>query len=112
MPNKKRDNIFRAIADPTRREIFHMLVLASAALSINEIADHFPMSRQAITKHIKILNDVGLIDIVPKGRERYCYADPKPLKEIHDWVMYYEKFWENKLNLLDSYLKEKNKKGN
>lgn len=113
MSDKKRNRIFKAIADPTRREIFHMLVPASVALTINEVAEQFPISRQAVTKHIRILEEAGLVDLVAKGRERHCYADPKPLKEIKDWVAYYEQFWENKLQALGRYLdEEKSKKGN
>lgn len=102
--------IFKAIADSTRRDIFHMLMTSNKGMTINEISDQYSMSRQAVTKHIKILTNVGLINIVPKGRERNCYADPRPLKEIHDWVSYYEKFWDHKMHLLESYLKEKSEK--
>ncbi|SMD36309.1 DNA-binding transcriptional regulator, ArsR family [Reichenbachiella faecimaris] len=107
LASKKKHSIFKAISDPTRREIFHILIMASVALSINQIADKFKMSRQAVTRHIHVLNKAGLVDIVPKGRERYCYADPKPLREIRDWVSYYEKFWDNKISALDKYLKKK-----
>lgn len=99
--------IFKAIADPTRREIFHILVLASAALSITQISEHFDMSRQAVTKHIKLLETAGLVNIEQQGRERYCHANAIPLKEISDWVSFYEKFWDDKLSRLVSHLKSK-----
>ena len=99
-----KQTVFKAIADPTRREIFHLLVMASAALSINEISDHFTISRQGVTKHIKMLNEAGLVAIRPEGRERYCLADPSALKEIHDWVSFYEKFWDDKLRSLGDFL--------
>ena len=99
-----KQTVFKAIADPTRREIFHLLVMASAALSINEISDHFTISRQGVTKHIRMLNEAGLVNIQPEGRERFCLANPKPLKEVRDWVSFYEKFWEDKLDSLGDYL--------
>ena len=109
MKSETINKIFKAIADPTRREIFHLLVIAAGSLSINEIAEQFDISRQGITKHIQVLNQAGLVDIIPKGREKYCYANPRPLREIHDWVSHYEKFWDQKLHLLESFLREKGK---
>ena len=103
----KINKIFKAIADPTRREIFHILVLASTALSITQISDHFSMSRQAVTKHIKYLEGAGLVEIRENGRERYCQANALPLKEINDWVSFYEKFWDDKLSRLVSHLQQK-----
>ena len=101
------DNItklFKAIADPTRREIFHALVLATSALSITQISTQFDMSRQGVTKHIKILNDAGLVNITEEGRNRFCFADPKPLKEVNKWMQFYAQFWDDKLDNLDYYL--------
>lgn len=102
--------IFKAIADPTRREIFHLLVLASKALSINQISEEFAMTRQGITKHLGILKQAGLVHIKTKGRERYCEADPQPLSAVKDWVGFYEKFWDNKLQSLEKHLEQKAKK--
>ena len=106
----KINRIFKAVADPTRREIFHLLVLGSAALSITQISNHFDMSRQAVTKHIKSLEDAGLVEIRSAGRERYCKANAVPLKEIQDWVSFYEKFWDNKLSSLVAHLENKSNK--
>ncbi|MEO1031700.1 MAG: metalloregulator ArsR/SmtB family transcription factor [Bacteroidota bacterium] len=105
------DNItklFKAIADPTRREIFHALVIATSALSITQISDQFDMSRQGVTKHIKILNDAGLVSMTEEGRNRFCFADPKPLKAINKWMQFYSQFWDDSLENLDNYL-NKNK---
>ncbi|WP_422107050.1 ArsR/SmtB family transcription factor [Winogradskyella sp.] len=105
------DNItklFKAIADPTRREIFHALVIATSALSITQISDQFDMSRQGVTKHIKILNDAGLVSMTEEGRNRFCFADPKPLKAINKWMQFYSQFWDDSLDNLDNYL-NKNK---
>ncbi|XOV94891.1 MAG: ArsR/SmtB family transcription factor [Bacteroidota bacterium] len=99
--------LFRAIADPTRREIFHILILATATLSITQISDQFSMSRQAVTKHIKYLEKAGLVSIEESGRERFIHANALPLKEIKDWVGYYEQFWDDKLIKLGRHLEKK-----
>lgn len=96
--------VLKAIADPTRREIFHALVVASAALPITEISERFDISRQGVTKHIKTLEDAGLIVINTQGRERFCRADAKPLKMVHDWLGFYDKFWDDALDRLGDHL--------
>ena len=104
------NRIFKAVADPTRREIFNVLILASTALSINQISDHFDMSRQGVTKHIKLLQEAGLVRINAQGRERFCLAIPEPLKEVKNWVTYYEQFWDQKLSMLEKHLDNKSGK--
>ncbi|MCK8479300.1 ArsR/SmtB family transcription factor [Psychroserpens algicola] len=99
--------VFKAIADPTRREIFHALVIASSALSITQIASQFDMSRQGVTKHIKTLEGAGLVSLDTQGRERFCNANAKPLKEINKWMTFYEQFWDDSLENLGSYLDDK-----
>ncbi len=99
--------ILKAIADPKRREIFHALIIASSALSITQISAQFEISRQGVTKHIKTLEQAGLVEIESKGRERFCMADAKPLKKIADWVKFYEQFWDTALGNLDSFLDKK-----
>lgn len=96
--------ILKAIADPTRREIFHALVIATSALSITQICGQFSMSRQGVTKHIKTLEEAGLVDITTKGRERFCLADVQPLKQVSEWMKFYEKFWDGALGNLGTYL--------
>ena len=98
------NKIFKAIADANRREIFRVLVVAGTALSMTQIADQFDISRQGVTKHIKLLEDAGLVDIETKGRERYCIANPKQLQHIKDWVAFYDKFWDKKLDVLGKFL--------
>ncbi|SNT00016.1 transcriptional regulator, ArsR family [Ekhidna lutea] len=102
--NQRINQVFKAIADPTRREIFHALVVASVAMPITQISEQFDISRQGVTKHIKTLEEAGLINIDTKGRERFCTADPKPLKMVFDWVGFYDKFWDDALNRLDDHL--------
>ncbi|WP_299436805.1 metalloregulator ArsR/SmtB family transcription factor [uncultured Aquimarina sp.] len=99
--------ILKAVADPTRREIFHALVIAASALPITHISSQFEMSRQGVTKHLKTLEDAGLVKINSKGRERFCFADTKPLKEVNQWLQFYEQFWDDTLSNLGTYLDEK-----
>ncbi|HEY9258148.1 metalloregulator ArsR/SmtB family transcription factor [Chitinophaga sp.] len=89
-----RRDVFQAIADPTRRQIIGLL--ANAQLNLNSIADNFEISRPAISKHIRILTECGLVTIKQEGRERYCSADLKQLKAVADWTAQYHVFWEEK----------------
>ena len=101
------NKIFKSMADPTRREIFHLLLLASTALSITQISDRFEISRQGVTKHIRMLQEAGLINMTEKGRERFCTANAQPLKAIQDWINFYERFWDDQLGNLGDYLDKK-----
>ncbi|GAA4277380.1 ArsR/SmtB family transcription factor [Aquimarina mytili] len=99
--------ILKAVADPTRREIFHALVVAATALPITQISNQFDISRQGVTKHLKTLEDAGLIQISTKGRERFCYADATPLQEVNQWLKFYEQFWDDTIHNLGTYLDNK-----
>jgi DNA-binding transcriptional ArsR family regulator len=105
-----RRDVFQAIADPTRRQIIGMI--ANKSLNLNSIADKFDMSRQAISLHIKILTECGLITINQHGRERFCEARLDKLNDVAVWVEQYRKSWESKLDNLELYLDklQKNKK--
>ena len=106
-----RRDVFQAISDPTRREIINLI--AHKSLNLNAVADNFDVSRPAISKHIKILTECGLIVIKQQGRERYCEAKLEKLSEVSDWVEEYRKFWTSKLDSLEIYLDQlqaKNKK--
>ena len=105
-----RRDVFQAIADPTRREIINMLSLRS--LNLNSVADQFTVSRPAISKHIKILTECGLVVIKQQGRERYCEAKLDKLNDVSDWVEQYRKFWTARLDSLEEYLNEIQKKKN
>ena len=93
---------FQAIADPTRREIISLI--ARESLHLNAIADHFAISRPAISKHIRILNECGLITIRQVGRERFCTAKLQKLKEVSDWTAQYSDLWDQKLHSLQQLL--------
>jgi len=103
MPDKL-TQLFKAIADPKRRAIFHALTIASSTLSITQIANQFDISRQGVTKHIKTLEDAGLVYIDAQGRERFCNANAKPLVEVNKWITFYEQFWDNSLDNLEDHL--------
>jgi DNA-binding transcriptional ArsR family regulator len=99
---KARRDVFQAIADPTRRQIIGMV--AQQSLNLNTIAEKFHVSRQAVSLHVKILNECGLISIKQQGRERYCKAKLDRLNEVSLWIEQYRWFWENKLDTLEFYL--------
>src|SRR6478609_9887050 len=97
-------DVFMAIADPTRREIINRV--ATQNTTPTAVADSFDVSRQAISKHIKILTECGIIVINQQGRERYCYVQPQMLNEVDDWLADFRKIWENRFDRLDSVLEK------
>jgi DNA-binding transcriptional ArsR family regulator len=97
-----RRDVFQAIADPTRREIINMISMQS--LNLNAVAEKFDVSRPAISKHIKILTECGLIVIKQRGRERFCEARLQKLNEVSAWVEQYKQFWNARLDALENYL--------
>src|SRR5215475_14438542 len=97
-----RRDVFQAIADPTRREIIAMI--AHQSLNLNAVAENFDISRPAISKHIKILTECGLIVIKQQGRERYCEAKLQQLNEVSQWVEQYRVFWTQKMDALQKFL--------
>lgn len=102
-------DVFKAIADPTRRKIISILVLSGAS-TITTIASDFGTARQVVTKHIYILEKAGILSIEDSGREKYCSIEFGPLKEVMDWISFYEKFWDSKLDALNHHLQQQNKK--
>lgn len=99
-----RRDVFQAIADPTRREIINLLAYES--LTLNSVAEHFDISRPAISKHVKILTECGLVSIKQEGRERYCKANLGKLKTVAEWTQRYSRFWNKKLDALGAYLEQ------
>lgn len=102
-----RRDVFQAIADPTRREIIGLT--AEKEMNLNAIAENFKISRPAVSKHIKILAECGLISIRQEGRERYCSAKLDSLKDVLRWVEHYRTFWTDKLDALELHLADSNK---
>lgn len=97
-----RRDVFQAIADPTRRSI--ILLIAAQAMTPNSIAEHFDTSRQAVSKHLKILIECELVKQKQSGREIYYQLNPKKMNDINKWLDEYKKTWENRFNELDSVL--------
>jgi DNA-binding transcriptional ArsR family regulator len=103
-----RRDVFQAIADPNRRAIIGLL--ANQKLTINAVAEHFLISRPAISKHIKILIECGLVVVRRQGREKYCEARLDKLSEVSTWVEHYQTVWEQRFDRLDEYLNEMQQK--
>ena len=102
MALQSRRDVFQAIADPTRREIINLI--AFNPLNLNSIAENFDVSRPAISQHIKILTECGLIVIKKQGRERYCEAKLQQLNDVSDWIEQYRKLWDGRFDALDNLL--------
>lgn len=99
-----RRDVFQAIADPTRREI--MTLLVDRPLNINDLSEQFDMSRPAVSKHVKILEECGLLLVNKEGRKRYCVPQIEPLNQVANWIEPFKKLWESRLDSLDNYLNQ------
>lgn len=97
-----RRDVYRAIADPTRRDIIGLI--ATRSMNLNAIADNFQTSRPAISQHIKVLVECGLVTVRKEGRERYCEATLAPLREVVDWLEQYRRLWSERYEALDTLL--------
>src|SRR5437773_7645923 len=99
---------FAALADPTRRALLARLALGEA--SVTELAEPFDMSLPAISKHLKVLERAGLIARSRDAQWRPCRLEAARLREVHDWLEKYRRFWEESFDRLDDYLRELQKK--
>ena len=97
-----RRDVFQAIADPTRRQIIELV--AKEPMSLNAIADNFDISRPAISQHIKILNECGIIEIETIGRERYCKVQAQSLIPAFLWLEQYQKLWTQRIDSFEKYV--------
>lgn len=98
------DRVFGALSDPTRRAILARLAQGDAG--VLDVAAPFPMSQPAITKHLRVLEDAGLISRHRLARRRMCHLEPQRLKRLSDWVGSYREFWEESFERLDELLEE------
>lgn len=103
-----RRDIFQAIADPTRRAI--LTLIAVQAMTPNALAEHFHTSRQAVSKHIKILTECELVTQKLSGREIYYQLEVEKMKEIDKWIEQFRKIWQTRFNQLDTLLSTIKKK--
>jgi DNA-binding transcriptional ArsR family regulator len=99
-----RRDVFQALADPNRRAIISLL--AKRKLTVKAVAEHFPISRPAVSRHVKILQECGLVVISQKGRERICEARLDQLDEVSTWIEQQQQIWQQRLDRLDDYLHE------
>ncbi|MEH2258554.1 ArsR/SmtB family transcription factor [Nostoc sp.] len=97
-------DVFVAIADPTRRALLDLL--RSGEQPVKELAQPFAMSLPAISQHLQILCEAGLVQMRKAGRQRFYRLNPEPLKQISEWIADYEQFWQEKLDALGNYLEE------
>ncbi|MBX6357590.1 MAG: winged helix-turn-helix transcriptional regulator [Micromonosporaceae bacterium] len=95
--------VFSALADPTRRAI--LARLAEGEATVNQLAEPFPISLQAVSKHLKVLERAGLITRGKAAQWRPCRLDPGPLREVAEWIARYQRFWEERYDRLDEYVK-------
>jgi DNA-binding transcriptional ArsR family regulator len=100
--SEMRRDIFQAIADPTRRAIIALIALQ--AMTPNSIAEHFDTTRQAVSKHLRILTECELVKQEQLGREIYYSLEIEKMKEIEKWLEQFKKIWETKFNQLDQVL--------
>jgi DNA-binding transcriptional ArsR family regulator len=99
-----RRDVFHAIADPTRRDI--LISLIKTDQNVNALAEKYSMTRQAVSLHIKILEECGIIAIQQQGRERYCKLKPRKLEKVAAWLAPFQKMWGDRFSRLDDLLKE------
>lgn len=100
----ERRDVFQAISDPTRRSI--LALIASEPMTPNALAEHFDSSRQAVSKHIKILTECDLVIQEQSGREIYYHFNAQTMKEIDDWLKPFRTLWEKRLDQLDEVIKQ------
>ncbi|OCT14561.1 transcriptional regulator [Paenibacillus pectinilyticus] len=108
IPAQKHD-VFQAIADPTRRHLLQLL--GDQEMPVTVISGHFPMSRTAVSKHLRILAEAGLVKERKVGRETRYRLEAEPLMELKRWLSYYERYWENKLNVLKRFVEQDDESG-
>jgi DNA-binding transcriptional ArsR family regulator len=98
------DRVYGAIADPTRRSILSMLVRGE--VTVGTLADRFPISFNGVSKHVKVLEQAGLVRRRVSGREHWLRLRPAPLRGASHWLEHYREFWEGRLDALEDFLLE------
>ncbi len=99
------DTVFTALANPTRRELLRLL-RDEGEQPVQALADHFAMQRPSVSEHLKVLREVGLVSECKRGRQRYYRLQGAPLQAIHQWLVPYERFWQDRLTNLETLLAE------
>ncbi len=96
-------DVFTAIADPTRRGLLDLL--GQGEQTVQGLAGRFDMTLSAVSQHLRMLREVGLVSVRRAGRERHYRLNPGPLKKVADWIAFYERFWQDRLDALGEHLK-------
>ena len=96
------DQVYGALADPTRRAI--LTVLAEGEINVGSLADRFPMSLNGVSKHVKVLERAGLVERTVRGREHRLRLNAEPLREASSWLEHYRAFWDARLSALEAFL--------
>lgn len=99
------DQTFAALSDSTRRAIIEKLALGEASLS--DLASPFDMSQTAVSKHVRVLSDAGLVSVTKRGRTRYCSLQAAPMKDATDWLTAYQTFWTGSFESLARHIEGK-----
>jgi len=99
-------DVFQAIADPTRRKLLQLL--AKQEMPVNVICGHFPITRTAVSKHLRVLSEAGLVSENKVGRETRYRFQPKALLELKQWLAFYEQFWDEKVAVLQNLVETEN----
>lgn len=100
------DDVFGALANPVRRKLLELL--REGPQAVNDLADHFPVGRPAISEHLQVLRQSGLVREEPRGRQRFYHLEPMPLTEVNDWLHPFERYWRDRLRDLRDLLNEEN----
>jgi DNA-binding transcriptional ArsR family regulator len=104
MVEQNLDRVFHALADPTRRAMLRRL--ATAERTVGELAEPFDMSFAAAAKHVKVLEEAGLLGRRVEGRSHHCHIEAGPLAEADRWIAYYQRFWTGRLDALETALRQ------
>lgn len=102
--NTQLNSVFQALGDPTRRQMLY--ALAAGERTVGDLAEPFSISLAAASKHIKTLERAGLVRREIRGRVHVCHLEPGPLASAHEWLGFYERFWTDRLDVLDRLLRE------
>lgn len=102
-------NIFHAVADPNRRTLLDLLL--DGPRPVQELGAHFDISLAAVSQHLKVLLEAGLVSREARGKYRFYHAEPAALRQVHDWTEQYREFWEDRLDRLGEFLDEQNPSG-
>lgn len=107
MHSEELDKVFGALSDPTRRGI--LAQLARGESRVSALAEPYGISQPAISKHLRVLEQAGLIHRTRRGREHHIRVDPRPIEEAQGWIATYAKYWQRQFDAVDEYLKNQQK---